>query len=146
MSVRKWLVGLVGEVREGVAWEGNTGGLVLRLKNRLLLIAAMCGAMVAFASVAQAETITHGTTSITMDFVTIGNPNNAHDDTGHGGVGYTYRIGKYEVSEHQWDAVVDADGSDPLSYPGHWTGDHQAVGGVTWHRWPCSAIGSHRTT
>jgi formylglycine-generating enzyme required for sulfatase activity len=38
-----------------------------------------------------------------MEFVTIGNPNNAADTTGYpspaGSVGYEYRIGKFEVSE-----------------------------------------------
>jgi hypothetical protein len=38
-----------------------------------------------------------------MDFVTIGNPGNAADTTGSpnpaGSVGYTYDIGKFEVSE-----------------------------------------------
>jgi hypothetical protein len=38
-----------------------------------------------------------------MDFATIGNPGNAADTTGNpnpaGSVGYTYDIGKFEVSE-----------------------------------------------
>jgi sulfatase modifying factor 1 len=39
-----------------------------------------------------------------MEFVLIGNPNNEADNTGYGAVPYTYRIGKYEVSE----AMIDA--------------------------------------
>jgi hypothetical protein len=53
----------------------------------------------------QAGTITFGSggNQFNMDFVTIGNPGNAADTTGvpnpAGAVGYTYGIGKFEVSE-----------------------------------------------
>lgn len=54
---------------------------------------------------AQAQTITQtfgsGTNTFSMDFVTIGNPGNAADTTGYGSVGYSYNIGKYEVSVPQ---------------------------------------------
>ncbi len=48
---------------------------------------------------ADADTFGSGVNQFTMDFVTIGNPGNADDDTGYGSVAQTYRIGKYEVSE-----------------------------------------------
>jgi formylglycine-generating enzyme required for sulfatase activity len=48
------------------------------------------------------ETFGSGANAFTMEFVTIGNPNNAADTTGSpnpaGSVAYTYNIGKYEVS------------------------------------------------
>jgi sulfatase modifying factor 1 len=56
-----------------------------------------------------AGTVTFGSigNQFTMDFVTIGNPNNAPDTTGipslAGSVGYAYGIGKYEVSEDMID-------------------------------------------
>jgi formylglycine-generating enzyme required for sulfatase activity len=59
------------------------------------------------ATMSSAQTITSqtfgtGANAFTMDFVTIGNPNNAPDTSGSpnpvGSVAYTYSIGKYEVS------------------------------------------------
>ena len=48
------------------------------------------------------ETFGTGANAFTMEFVTIGNPNNAADTTGipnpAGSVAYTYNLGKYEVS------------------------------------------------
>ena len=47
-----------------------------------------------------------------MEFVTIGNPNNAADTTGSpnpaGSVGHIYNIGKYEVSRGQVDKANSA--------------------------------------
>jgi len=53
---------------------------------------------------------------IEMDFVTIGNPGNPGDTrveanpTGCGAVDYEYQIGKYEISNAQWDSFVTAAG------------------------------------
>lgn len=79
-----------------------------------------------------ARTITHGGTSISMDFVTIGDAGNAGDGTNPGGVSYTYRIGKYEVSKNQWDSVVAASGIDLLGDPGQWSGN-QPVANISWY-------------
>jgi sulfatase modifying factor 1 len=51
-----------------------------------------------------------------IDFVTVGNPGNANDTvanffdgpSGHGGVGYSYQIGKYEVTLNQYSAFLNA--------------------------------------
>ena len=78
------------------------------------------------AATAHADTITHGTTTINMEFVTVGDPGNDPDTTGYGSVDYTYKIGKYEVSCNQWDAAVAADPYDLLerhSGFGPWSGD-----------------------
>jgi formylglycine-generating enzyme required for sulfatase activity len=46
---------------------------------------------------------------IVMDYVTIGNPGNAADPlNGYGSVGYEYQIGKYEVTNAQYGAFLNA--------------------------------------
>jgi formylglycine-generating enzyme required for sulfatase activity len=61
-----------------------------------------------------------------MDFVTIGNTNNAGDPDGSptncGAVAYEYRIGKYEVSEHQFSCT---------SGPGN--ENHKPKAWITWY-------------
>ncbi|MEZ5329484.1 MAG: SUMF1/EgtB/PvdO family nonheme iron enzyme [Verrucomicrobiales bacterium] len=49
---------------------------------------------------ASATTVMFGTgaSQFTMDFVDVGNPGNADDVTGYGGVSYAYQMGTYEVS------------------------------------------------
>ena len=71
--------------------------------SRLQLFAAVLLVCVpAFAL--RADTFGTGEYQFTIDFVTIGDPGNAADTTGDpnpaGSVGYTYRMGKYEVPEH----------------------------------------------
>jgi len=50
--------------------------------------------------------------AITIDMVTVGNPGNAPDTrynpTGFGAVGYTYQIGKFEVTAGQYTAFLNA--------------------------------------
>jgi formylglycine-generating enzyme required for sulfatase activity len=88
---------------------------------------------------AYADTITHGTTTINMDFVTVGDPGNPPDTgvmidgtTGYGSVDYTYRIGKYEVSTDQWNAVVAADTSDILNHLVNGGFGDRAVTAISW--------------
>jgi len=54
---------------------------------------------------AQAQMITQnfgtGANTFSIDFVEIGNLGNAADTTGYGSVGYSYNIGKYEISRDQ---------------------------------------------
>ena len=86
--------------------------------KRMISFAAIVGLVLALAPAAQA-----------MDFVTIGDPDNAGDSTGHGtfgAVSYTYNIGKYEVSADQWNASPVGDAADP-----HWTGSQPAAE-VSW--------------
>ena len=94
-------------------------------------------AVLASAAAAQGDTITHGSTTINMDFVTVGNPGNAADTTvmnggtsGYGSVGYTYRIGAYDVTAAQWAAVIAADPN--VGTAGYWSGS-QPVAGVSWN-------------
>jgi formylglycine-generating enzyme required for sulfatase activity len=57
---------------------------------------------------ATAALITSTSASVTIDWVTVGNPGNAADSTGYGAVGYTYQIGKYEVTNAQYGAFLNA--------------------------------------
>jgi len=82
------------------------------------------------ASVAAADTITHGATTISMDFVDVGNTSNTADSTGYGAVDYRYRIGKYEVKASDWQAVVAADPN--VGNAGNWSGS-QPTGGASWN-------------
>jgi len=93
---------------------------------------ALCVFPLLVAGATLADTITHGGTTIEMEFVTVGNPGNANDSTGFGAVDYAYRIGKHEVTERQWTAVVAANGTDLLDDPGYWSGD-QPVAHISWH-------------
>jgi len=86
------------------------------------------------------ESFGSGDNAFTMDFVTIGNPNNAADTTGNpnpaGSVAYTYNIGKYEVSREQIDKANSA-GSlgitmyDMTGYGGN--GVNKPATGLSWY-------------
>ena len=54
--------------------------------------------------------ITSASASVTMDWVNVGNPGNAADSTGYGAVAYAYKIGKYEVTNAQYGAFLNAKG------------------------------------
>lgn len=54
--------------------------------------------------------------TVTIDWVTVGNPGNAPDSTGYGAVGYTYNIGKNEVTISQYAEFLNAVAkSDPYN-------------------------------
>ncbi|MCX8496275.1 MAG: SUMF1/EgtB/PvdO family nonheme iron enzyme [Akkermansiaceae bacterium] len=58
-----------------------------------------------------AALITSGSATVTMDWVTIGDINNAADPlTGYGSVDHAYRIGKYEVTNAQYGEFLNAKG------------------------------------
>ncbi len=60
-----------------------------------------------------AALITSASATVTMDWVTIGNANNAADTrpyTGYGAVDHAYRIGKYEVTNAQYGEFLNAKG------------------------------------
>ncbi|WP_233231649.1 SUMF1/EgtB/PvdO family nonheme iron enzyme [Tichowtungia aerotolerans] len=75
----------------------------------------------------ESRTITHNGSSVSMEFVRIGSSGNSADTNGVGAVSYSYKIGKYELTEGQWNAIrqisggVLGEGSDngpfnPVSY------------------------------
>jgi hypothetical protein len=106
---------------------------------RLPVVVAALTVM-AFTSVARADTFGEGGNQFTIDFVDIGNPNNPADDTGApnpaGTVPYVYRMGKYEISR---DMITKANTEDPLeitlydmtSYGGN--GADKPATGVSWN-------------
>jgi formylglycine-generating enzyme required for sulfatase activity len=46
--------------------------------------------------------------AVTIDWVTVGDPNNTADDTGYGAVADAYQIGKYDVTIGQYTAFLNA--------------------------------------
>jgi formylglycine-generating enzyme required for sulfatase activity len=57
---------------------------------------------------ASAALISSATATVTIDYVTVGNAGNAADTTGYGAVSYAYQIGKYEVTNAQYGAFLNA--------------------------------------
>jgi len=104
------------------------------MKARVLAV-IMC--MMAAVNFASADTIR----GIGMDFVTIGNPGNAADTGGTpgcGAVSYDYRIGKYEVTNAQWNAFTAAAGvptgnDGGYSYSAYFTGAQQPTNNISWY-------------
>lgn len=104
------------------------------------LLAVLCG--LALVTGASAETIR----GINVDFVNIENEGNAADTrvmsdgtTGYGAVGYKYKIGKYEITNAQWNAFTAAAGA-PTGSPSAaydegavYTGSQQPVTSVSWY-------------
>jgi formylglycine-generating enzyme len=100
------------------------------MKKARILIVIVC--MMVTVDFASAETIR----GINLDFVTIGHAGNAADTrvmqdgtTGYGAVGYDYRIGKYEVTNAQWDTFTDAAGA-PTGNPSNAYDGYAYYGGV----------------
>lgn len=95
--------------------------------------------LASISTICSAQTLTQtfgsGANAFSMDFVTIGNPNNAPDTTGYGSVAYTYNLGKYEVSRDMIDKA-NAAGSlgitlqDMTSYGGN--GINKPATGINW--------------
>ena len=82
---------------------------------------------------------------IDIDFVTIGNPGNAGDTSGYGlplasgAVDYEYQIGKYEITNGQWNTFVSAAGA-PTGNPvgaydesSSYTGTNVPANKVSWY-------------
>lgn len=92
------------------------------------VFAACC--LLAGSAQGQAAVVSFGTGSnqFQMEFVTIGNPGNAADTTGApnlaGAVGYTYGIGKFEVSE---DMITKFNASPSLQITKDTSGTKQRI-------------------
>jgi formylglycine-generating enzyme required for sulfatase activity len=95
---------------------------------------------IAAANSASADTIR----GIDIDFATIGHAGNAGDTRpeanpyGCGAVGYNYRIGKYEVTNAQWNTFVDAAGTPTgndggYTSPSYYTDAQQPTNRVSWY-------------
>ncbi len=81
----------------------------MHYRNWMMAAAVVLVAMLA--SVVQADVFNMGGTRdpttgtwtglASLEMVTVGDPNNAADTTGYGSVGYTYQMGKYDVTVAQ---------------------------------------------
>ena len=102
-----------------------------------LLILSLLGLGYQSAS-AQLVTESFGTggNAFTMDFVTIGNPNNPADTTGVpnpvGSVGYVYNLGMYEVSRDQIDKANSV-GSLGITYASNSSTVNKPGTGISWY-------------
>ncbi len=84
---------------------------------------------VAAVSFALAAPIAH---AVTIDMVTVGDPNNTADDTGYGAVADAYRIGKYEVTIQQYTDFLNAvASSDPYSLYNPLMGTDLNIAGIS---------------
>lgn len=116
------------------------------MKNVRLLIVVLC--MIATANIVSADIIR----GISMDFANIGFAGNSGDTRtgtepsgrqkvnppGCGAVAYNYRIGKYELTNLQWNTFVSLSGAPTGSDGGYttgsyWTGDSKPAGAITWY-------------
>jgi formylglycine-generating enzyme required for sulfatase activity len=91
-------------------------------------------AVFTLALAATAALITSAAASITIDYVNVGNAGNAADSTGYGAVAYAYQIGKYEVTNAQYGAflnAVDPDGANANGVYNTLMGSN-ARGGITY--------------
>jgi len=79
---------------------------------------------------AQADTFGSGGNTFTLDFVTVGNTNNAADTTGYGSVTYNYRMGKYEVSQANIENAAASGLANVFAFA--WTGNQPAAY-ITWY-------------
>lgn len=91
--------------------------------------------VVVVANTASAELVR----GIEIEFVTIGNAGNVADASGYGAVDYEYQIGKYEVTNAQWDLFVATAGA-PTGIPSFayddntfWAGDSIPASMVSWY-------------
>jgi hypothetical protein len=122
-------------------------GLILARSRAVARWAKAVGLICLLASLlpsAYAQTTTrgfgNGANQFTMDFVTIGNPNNPADTTGNpnpvGSVAYTYNLGKHEVSRDMINKANTAGGlgitlPDMTSFGGN--GTNRPATGISWY-------------
>ncbi|MGD0785297.1 MAG: formylglycine-generating enzyme family protein [Sedimentisphaerales bacterium] len=102
------------------------------MRNAGVCVVFMC--MTAAVNFTSADNIR----GINIDFVTIGHAGNAADATGYGAVGHNYRIGKYEITNAQWNTFTTAAGAPTgngsgYSYSAYWTGAQQPTNNVSWY-------------
>lgn len=91
--------------------------------------------VIALASTVAADNIR----GIEMEFVTIGSPGNAGDTRpaanplGCGAVSYEYRIGRYEVTNAQWNTFTAAAGAPTGNKEAYYAGEQMPTTCVSWY-------------
>ena len=102
--------------------------------NKSIFLGVVGGVM-AVVNVASATIVQ----DINIDFLTIANVCNTADSTGRGAVGYSYSIGKYEVTNAQWNTFTAAAGA-PTGNPSNaydqsadFPADQQPTGNISWY-------------
>jgi formylglycine-generating enzyme len=108
--------------------------------NKVLLLSLLVLGYQTASAQLVTESFGSGVNAFTIDFVTIGNPNNVADTTGSpnpvGSVAYTYNLGMYEVSRGQIDKANAAGSlgitmSDMSGYGGN--GPNRPATGISWY-------------
>ena len=111
------------------------------MKNVRIAVCLMVGVLLSVANVASA-TVVQG---INIDFVAIGDAGNAGDTrgaaspSGAGSVAYGYSIGKYEITNGQWDTFVSTAGAPTgnataaYNTSASWTGTDVPTNEVSWY-------------
>lgn len=77
---------------------------------------------------AHADSITHGSTTINMELVSVGYAGNIADSTSYGAVDYNYRIGKFEVTIEQFVQARIADSRIGDGDENYWNDGTRTVG------------------
>ncbi len=109
---------------------------IFTMKCWLVFLGAVVVGVVAPA--AYADIFGSGENAFEIEFVTIGVPGNVADTTGDpssaGAVPYTYRMGKYEISEAMIDAAnaITADEGNPLGIAHDGRGPNKPATRVSW--------------
>jgi sulfatase modifying factor 1 len=104
--------------------------------TRLSIAAGVLATVASMAAPSFAGTVTFGSgvNSFNMEFVTIGNPNNAADTTGNpnpaSAVAYEYGIGKFEVSE---DMITKFNASQSLQITQDARGAAKPATSISWN-------------
>jgi formylglycine-generating enzyme required for sulfatase activity len=109
-------------------------GLLWR-RRRLPCVCLLVGVVgIFFSDRAGADTFGSGANTFDIEFVTIGNPGNAADTTGNpipaGKVDYTYRVGKFEISEQM---IEKANGLGGLGITKEIRGADKPATAVSWN-------------
>ena len=61
--------------------------------------------------------------AVSIEFVTVGDPNNAPDTTGYGTVSYSYKISKYEITVAQYYGFINSISSPYSTTYFNWEGN-----------------------
>ena len=105
-----------------------------RIYSCCFLLGVLSSCAAPFINRASADTFGTGANSFTIDLVPIGNPGNPPDATGKpspaGSVAYSYRIGKYEISEQMIDKANALGG---LAITKDTRGPNYPATSVTWY-------------